>query len=247
MSIPIQGGMNDVPQGYDPSKYERPSVTVDMVIFTVIEDDLKVLLIRRKHPPHAGMWAFPGGFVEMKESIEAAAVRELKEETGLDDPATHGYMEQLYTFGDPNRDPRTRVITVAYLALIPSEGVSPKGEDDAAEAGWRSATQPSQLAFDHDKILKKARERLQQLACSTTLPFFMLPHCFTLQQLQRVYELLLCRSLDKRNFRRQIRAIARLEACDEQHSHRRGRPAKLFTLAPTKEPHETITTDCPEE
>ena len=233
MSPSIHGGPTDVPQGYDPGKYERPSVTVDMVIFTIMDSDLNVLLIRRKHPPCAGMLAFPGGFVDMDESIEAAAVRELKEETGLDDPARRGYMEQLYTFGDPKRDPRTRVITVAYIALIPPGGIAPIGSDDAAEAAWHSVITPPQLAFDHQDILKKARQRLQQLACSTTMPFHLLPECFTLLELQRVYELLLGKNLDKRNFRRRIRTMANLEPCIEKHQRRRGRPAGLFRFVST--------------
>ena len=143
------GGPSDVPPGYDSSKYDKPSVTVDMIIFSVADDDLKVLLIKRKRPPCAGMWAFPGGFLEPNESLDDAAKRELKEETGLDDPSARGFMEQLYTFGDPDRDPRTRVVTVAYYALIPPDCLEVKGTDDAEDAAWHSATKPPELAFDH--------------------------------------------------------------------------------------------------
>lgn len=221
----------DVPAGYDPSDYERPSVTVDMLIFTVMDDDLKVLFVRRKNPPHQGMWAFPGGFVDMDESLENAAVRELKEETNVDDPSETGYLEQLHTFGDPGRDPRTRVITVTYLALVRSEGINPKGGDDARDAAWHSAIDPPKLAFDHDMILERAMNRLEELACNTIIPFNLIPECFTWQDVQGVYELLLRRQLDKRNFRRRMTAMAPLERCEHGHTKSIGRPAILFKLA----------------
>lgn len=239
------GGPTDVPPGYNPAKYDRPSVTVDMLIFNIKDGDLKALLIRRKHPPCAGMWAFPGGFVDMKESLETAAHRELKEETGLDGPARMGYMEQLHTFGDPDRDPRTRVITVAYMALIPPEGIEPRAADDAAEAQWHSAMNPPELAFDHEEILKKALERLRDLACTTTIPFHLLPQkCFTMHQLQRVYELLLGRDLDKRNFRRRIKSLTELVPCDDLHRRGRGRPAGLFRLPPLTQKSGTGISEC---
>lgn len=150
--------MRDVPPGYDPNRYERPSVTVDVVIFTLRDRDLKVLLIRRKHPPFAGYWAIPGGFVHMHESLETAAMRELEEETGVRDV----YIEQLYTFGQPDRDPRTRVITVAYLALVPLTALPAiRAGDDAADAQWWSIYDLPPLAFDHAAILNYALTRLR--------------------------------------------------------------------------------------
>lgn len=230
--ISRHGGPTDVPSGYDPTKYERPSVTVDVVMFSIIDDDLKVLLIKRKNPPCAGMWAFPGGFVDMRESLEDAAIRELREETGVEDPTKIGYVEQLYTFGDPDRDPRTRVITVAYLALVRGEHVQPKGADDAVEARWHSAIHPPVLAFDHEEILEKAKERLRELAANTTAPFYFLPEFFTMDELQRAYELSLGCKLDKRNFRRRIKKIAKLEPCTKQTAKCKGRPAIFYRLSP---------------
>ena len=244
MSLSRHGGPTDVPAGYDPSRYDRPSVTVDMLIFTVMDNDLKALLIRRKHPPCAGRWAFPGGFVDMHESLETAAVRELKEETGLDNPTLRGHMEQLHTFGDPARDPRTRVITVAYMALIPPDELEPKGGDDAAEAAWHSAINPPELAFDHEDILTVAKDRLREMASSTTLPFHLLPECFTLHELQVVYELLLECNLDKRNFHRRIRSMVELKTCEQQQTYRRGRPARIFRLASKKIKSKSEIAEC---
>ncbi|MEW6356407.1 MAG: NUDIX hydrolase [Planctomycetota bacterium] len=135
--------------------YPRPCVTVDIVILRPEGDDLKVLLVRRKSDPYKGMWAIPGGFVEMDESLEDAARRELEEETGVTDVE----VKQLYTFGAPRRDPRTRVITVAYLAVIDSNRPNIRAGDDAAEAAWRSMDNLPELAFDHADILAIALER----------------------------------------------------------------------------------------
>src|SRR5262245_30331014 len=129
--------------------YPRPSVTVDLVIFTIAEDDLKVLLIRRGQEPFKGRWALPGGFVEIDESLERAAARELKEEVGV----TNVYLEQLYTFGEPKRDPRGRVISVSYFALVDAERQRIVAASDAAEAQWHSVFDAPKLAFDHAKIL----------------------------------------------------------------------------------------------
>lgn len=146
------------PEAYDPSQYERPSVTVDVVIFSLIEEALCVLLVKRKQWPFAGMWAIPGGFVRMDESLETAAARELAEETGVRDV----YVEQLYTFGDPDRDPRTRVITVAYFAIVPADAVDePVAGSDAADTGWFPVDDLPDLAFDHAAIVDYALTRLR--------------------------------------------------------------------------------------
>jgi 8-oxo-dGTP diphosphatase len=137
--------------------YPRPSVTVDVVIVSD-EKDPRVLLIRRKHDPFAGMWALPGGFVEMEESLEAAARRELHEETGVEAER----LEQLHTFGDPGRDPRGRTISIAYLAIVDAAKLKPQAADDAAEVGWHPLRQPPALAFDHAEILACARSRLAE-------------------------------------------------------------------------------------
>lgn len=139
-------------------EYPRPAVTVDVVIVTR-EKPRRVLLICRKHEPFAGKWALPGGFVDMDEALEAAARRELLEETGV----KAARLEQLHTFGDPDRDPRGRVISVAYLALVDASRLSPKAADDAAEVGWFALARPPALAFDHAAILARARERLKAI------------------------------------------------------------------------------------
>ncbi len=181
-------------------EYPRPMVTVDTIIFVLRDDDLQVLLVRRRHPPFEGMWAIPGGFVEMDETLETAARRELQEETGL----TGVPLEQLYTFGDPGRDPRGRSITVAYFAAVPAGSVVARAGDDAAEVGWWSIYDLPPLAFDHDKILAYALTRLRYKLEYTAVGFSLLPEQFTLTQLQAAYEIVLGVRLDKRNFRRKI-------------------------------------------
>ena len=169
-------------------------LTVDVVIFTVQEGDLRVLLVRRGIEPYEGHWAIPGGFVLGQESLEDAARRELEEETGVRDV----YLEQLYTFGDPERDARGRVITVAYFALIaPDQEIH--GGSDAAEARWHSMGALPPLAFDHSSILAYAVERLRNKLEYTTVGFQLLPETFTLGELQAVYEAILGRPLDKKS------------------------------------------------
>jgi 8-oxo-dGTP diphosphatase len=192
---------------YDPSKYDRPSVTVDVVIFTVRENDLKVLLVQRREHPYKDKWAIPGGFINMNESLEIAARRELEEETGVKDV----YIEQLYTFGDPERDPRTRVITVTYFALVEARQVKPpRAGSDAKAAGWFSMYDLPSLAFDHAKILDYALTRLRYKLEYTNVAFQLLPELFTLTELQKVYEIIFNRQLDKRNFRKKL-SIRELE------------------------------------
>jgi 8-oxo-dGTP diphosphatase len=135
--------------------YPRPAVTVDVVVVTG-EEDPRVLLIRRKQEPFIGSWAIPGGFVEMDETLEAGARRELREETGIQ----VGVLKQLHTFGDPGRDPRGRTIAVVYLVQVDADRLEVRAGDDAAEAGWHLLRQPPPLAFDHDQILACARQRL---------------------------------------------------------------------------------------
>ncbi len=142
---------------YNPKNYERPAVTVDVIVFSVAKGELRVLLIKRKQAPFAGKWALPGGFVEMDESLEAAAARELREETGITDI----FLEQLHTFGAPGRDPRMRVISVAYLALSADHRLQHHAGDDAAESGWFSILELPELAFDHKQIMRYAVEYLR--------------------------------------------------------------------------------------
>lgn len=210
---------------YDASLYDRPSVTADVVIFSLIEEELQVLLVRRKYPPFAGLWAIPGGFVHIDESLEDAAARELEEETGV----TNVYIEQLYTFGAPHRDPRTRVITVAYFALVPYTDVEHRPGDDAEETGWFSMNAlPDQLAFDHAEILDYALTRLRYKLEYTSVGFQLLPDEFTLSELQHAYEIILGEALDKRNFRRKILSSGILEKTGQKKKDGEGRPAMLY-------------------
>ncbi len=210
--------------GYDASIYERPSVTVDVVIFSLDNEDLRGLLIQRKYEPHQGAWAIPGGFVQMNESLEEAARRELMEETAV----SNVYLEQLFTFGDPGRDPRTRVITIAYIALVPHDAIQPQAGDDAAQADWFSVADLPDLAFDHQKIIDYALTRLRYKLEYTTVGFELLPDQFTLTDLQRAYELILGEQLDKRNFRNKIAAAEILEESGKMKQEGKGRPAKLY-------------------
>jgi 8-oxo-dGTP diphosphatase len=222
--------MTEPADTYDPSQYERPSVTADVVIFTILDGELKVLLIRRKHWPCEGEWAFPGGFVEMAESLEEAAYRELCEETGVSGDDI--YLEQLYTFGDPGRDPRTRVITVAYFALVGADKLHMQGgrlraADDASDVGWFSAYDPPPLAFDHADILSYAITRLRYKLEYTALGFQLLPERFTLRELQQAFETVLGEKLDKGNFRSKLRRSGVVEPTDGLRETG-GRPARLY-------------------
>jgi 8-oxo-dGTP diphosphatase len=207
-------------------EHPRPSVTVDLVIFTIAEHDLKVLLIRRAQKPFKNKWALPGGFVEMDEALEKAAARELEEEVGVSDI----YLEQLYTFGDPKRDPRGRVISVAYFALVDVSRQNIRAADDAAEAQWHSVFKPPKLAFDHHKILDYAVWRLRNKIEWTTVGYELLPKKFTLSELQRVYEVILQKPVDKRNFRKRILAQGEIRELNETRSDGAHRPARLYAF-----------------
>ena len=209
-----------------PSPSVAPSVTVDLVIFTIAENDLKVLLIRRKQEPFKKRWALPGGFVEMGESLEEAAARELREEVGVENV----YLEQLYTFGAPKRDPRGRVISVAYFALVDAERERIVAASDAEDAAWNSVFSSRRLAFDHRKILDYAVWRLRNKLEWTTVGYELLPKRFTLSQLQRVYEIILQRQIDKRNFRKKVMAQGQLRELDETRTDGAHRPAKLYSF-----------------
>ena len=200
-------------------------VTVDIIIYAIREGVLRVLLVKRKIDPFKGSWAIPGGFVAEGESIEEAAKRELKEETGVSDV----YLEQLYTFGEPKRDPRGRLISIAYFAILPSERPILAGTD-ADIAQWFDADNVPPLAFDHKKILAYARERLSNKLEYTTVGFKLLPEKFTLSELQHVYEAVLGKELDKRNFRRKVKLLDVLEPLKEQKKEIT-RPAQLFRFS----------------
>jgi 8-oxo-dGTP diphosphatase len=202
-------------------------VTVDLVIFALRERELHVLLVRRGIPPYEGRWALPGGFIRDRESLDDAARRELQEETGVRDV----YLEQLYTFGEPGRDPRGRVVTVAYFALLTGNRSPLVPGSDAAAARWWPAREHPPLAFDHERILEYALERLKNKLEYTTVGFQLLPTKFTLTQLQRVYETILGRELDKRNFRRKIGLLGILKPLQEWVTEGPSRPAQLYRFS----------------
>lgn len=223
---------NEFLKTYDAGKYEHPSVTVDMLIFTTdISGRLEILLIKRKRPPYQNAWALPGGFVNIDEDIDDAARRELEEETGL----KNVHLEQLYTFGDVGRDPRTRVISVAYMAMVPRGTLHAKAGDDAADAKWFGVTlfntssgtlsftseclveksksfpdgivtywENIQIAFDHEKIIRTAIERMRGKIYYVPIAFEFIKdkNRFSLYELQKVYESILGKSVDTANFRR---------------------------------------------
>jgi 8-oxo-dGTP diphosphatase len=205
-------------------EYPHPAVTTDIVVFTIRHDALKVLLIKRAEDPYLGSWALPGGFVEISESLDQAAERELAEETGV----TGVYLEQLYSFGRPDRDPRERVITVAYYALIPSDRIQIRAATDAEAVGWFALDELPTLAFDHDQIFGMALERLRAKLDYSTIVFQFMPQEFTLTELQSVYELILGEPLDKRNFRKKILALHAIEETGHERREGAHRPAKLY-------------------
>ena len=200
-------------------------VTVDVVLLTIWDRRLRLLLIRRLAKPFENRYALPGGFVREDESLDAAATRELREETGVEKV----YLEQLYTFGDPKRDPRGRVITVAYYALVPHTQVLRAGTD-ASDAAWFPVTELPALAFDHRKIVEYAHQRIRNKLDYTSVGFELLPEKFTLTELQSVHEAILGESLDKRNFRRKIIQKGIVKPTKEsQHTGRK--PALLYRFS----------------
>ncbi len=212
-------------------KYPKPSVAVDLVIFTVMENELKVLLIKRGREPFVGMWSLPGGFVRIHESLERAALRELEEETGVKEV----YLEQLYTFGEPKRDPRGRVISVTYFALVDSTKIKPfvTGSEQIQNVQWVSIDKLPRLAFDHTAIIKYALKRLRYKLEYTAVGLELLPKLFTLTDLQKLYEIILDEKLDKRNFRKKILSMGIVEAT---RHYKKGahRPALLYRFKKTK-------------
>lgn len=205
-------------------EYPRPGLTVDCVLFGLDATSLSVLLIRRGVEPFAGQWALPGGFVLPDETIDEAARRELREETGVEDL----FLEQLYTFGDPGRDPRGWTVSVAYYSLVSKDSFVPKADSDAAEAKWFDLDDISSLAFDHDRILESALTRVRGKIRYSPIAFEFVPESFTLTQLQQVFEIVLKERIDKRNFRRKIQRLRILEETGEYLRGGVQRPAKLF-------------------
>ena len=212
-------------------EYPRPALTVDCVIFGMdSSSDLKVLLIQRGHEPYKDHWALPGGFVDMEEDLENAALRELEEETGVKDV----FIEQLYTFGAPGRAPRGRVVSVAYFALVNLDEHPVQASSDARNVNWFSQEKMPALAFDHQLIYETALNRLRAKVRYQPVGFELLPEQFTLSQLQKLYETILgVKELNKRNFRTRIQKMGVLNEVGIQTgvAHR---PAKLYSFDKAK-------------
>ena len=209
-------------------KYPHPSVTTDCVIFGFDGVKLKVLLVERGMAPYKGRWAFPGGFLNMDESAEEGALRELKEETGLEG----AYIRQFHTFSAPQRDPRERVITIAYYALVRMQEV--KGGDDASDARWFALDEVPPLAFDHDQILPKAEQSLRQQIHFEPIGFELLPEEFTIKELQNLYEAILDVRFDRRNFYNKMKRLGMLEQMDETVNPSQKKEAFLFRFNKAK-------------
>lgn len=209
-------------------EFPRPAVTVDCVVFglDLEAEHLKVMLIQRDLEPFAGQWALPGGFVREHESLHEAAERELYEEAGLDNI----FLEQLYSFGEPRRDPRGRVISVAYYALVSPEAHEATASTDARDAAWFDLEELPQLPFDHAQILAMAKERLKGKVRYRPIGFELLPEKFTLSQLQRLYEIILETKLDKRNFQRKIHRMEILIDTGEVQQNVAHRAARFYSF-----------------
>lgn len=211
-------------------EYPRPALAVDCVVFGLAQDGLAVLLVERALPPFDGSWALPGGFVRLDETLDDAARRELVEESGIE----LAHLEQLYTFGDLGRDPRERVVSVAYFALVKQVDHAPRASTDARRAAWFPARAAPPLAFDHAKILDVGMARLRSKVRYRPLGFDLLPERFTLTQLQRLYEVILGRALDKRNFRKKVLGLGLVVPTAEHQSGVRHRAAQLFRFDRTE-------------
>ena len=206
-------------QGLEPA-----FVTAEMVIFTILAERLSVLLRRRRHEPFAGCWGLPGGRVRNDETLEAAAARQLSEKTGIGGV----YLEQLYSFGDPGRDPRGRVIAVSYYALVPYNRLRLLELSD--ELAWYRVDDLPPLVFDHRRIVAMAQRRLSAKLDYSTIALQFMPERFTLSELQAVYESILGEALDKRNFRKRVQALGCLQETGELFRAGKHRPAKLFRI-----------------
>jgi len=220
-------------EGDLPALSDRPAVSVDVAIFSVRAQELQVLLVRRAAAPFRGRWVLPGGFVRFAEALDDAARRELRDQTDVQDV----YLEQLYTFGAPRRDPRGRAISVAYFALV-AGNVTARARPAGTEVQWHPFRGLPDLAFDHGEILAYALQRLRYKLEYTSVGFELLPNEFTLSELQSAYEIVLGETLDKRNFRRRILEAGILVETDRSRTGEgQGRPARLYRYkanAPTE-------------
>jgi 8-oxo-dGTP diphosphatase len=210
--------------------FARPALAVDCVVFGYRSEQLMLLLIERGEPPFEGKWALPGGFVRIDETLDRAAERELVEEAGL----KLRYLEQLYTFGSLERDPRERVVTVAYFALVNTLEHELRASTDAKRAAWFDVREQPTLAFDHDGIVERGLERLRSKVRYQPIGFGLLDESFTLSELQRLYEVILGRALDKRNFRKKILKLGFIVPTDQKERGVARRAARFFKFDRTR-------------
>lgn len=203
-------------------------VTVDVVIFTIKDEKLKVLLVKRANEPFKGKWAIPGGFIRLSENLDSAALRILKEKTNVQNI----YLEQLYTFGDPKRHPNARVITCAYFALIRSDDIvlSNEKDDQTTEVEWHRVYDLPPLAFDHKEIIEYSLKRTRERLDFCPIAFQLLPPKFTLTELQKSYEMITAKKFDKRNFRKKMLSSSILKELDECTKSASKRPARLYSF-----------------
>ena len=203
-------------------------ITVDTVILSMFDDELKVLLIKRHTEPFKDKWAIPGGYVRMSENLDEAAMRVLKEKTNVDNI----YLEQLYTFGDPLRHPVSRVITCAYFALIRSDDIvlSNEKDDQTTEVEWHRVYDLPPLAFDHKEIIEYSLKRTRERLDFCPIAFQLLPPKFTLTELQKSYEMITAKKFDKRNFRKKMLSSSILKELDECTKSASKRPARLYSF-----------------
>jgi 8-oxo-dGTP diphosphatase len=206
-------------------KFRMPTLTMttDIVIFTIRDGRLEILLIQRGHPPYQGKWALPGGLVEKDEDLDDCAHRELEEETKVSKVA----LEQLHTFGAPHRDPRGRLVTVAYYTLVRPDRLHPEAASDAANVRWFAIDALPSLAFDHAKIITMARRRLRARFDESADAFGFLPKKFTMGDLRNLAEVIGGKRLDRRNFQRRMLALELIEETGKTRTES-GRPARLY-------------------
>jgi 8-oxo-dGTP diphosphatase len=204
--------------------YEQVAITVGLVILTVSGDTLKVMLVKRVEEPFEDGWSLPSGFLKRREALGNAALRVLKEKAGVEDV----YVEQLYTFGDLERDPRARVITVAYFALIPWKELAPPPSDKVSDLMWTPVNRLPKLAFDHKEIVIYAVQRLRAKAGYSNIVYALMPRQFRLSELQKMYEIIMDKQLDKRNFRKRMLASGLLHETGRKDIAGAHRPAMLY-------------------
>jgi 8-oxo-dGTP diphosphatase len=214
-----------------PTDAGRPVLTTNVVVFSLRDEKLKLLLVRRRNAPFQGYWSLPGGVVGEDEDIEANANAKLEEGTGV----SGLYLEQLCTFGAPDRDPRERVVSIAYYALVPSKRLRLRTDEHSEGVGWFALDELPELAFDHAQMVETAHQRLASKLEYSTIAFQFMPERFTLSELQNVYQIILNCELDKRNFRKRMLAMDQIRQTPEVRKNGSHRPARLYRV---NNPHE---------